>query len=141
MFNSFPLIRLSRDREFLIDLLFLSVAALTLPIFLIYSYSLDDMQAFSANQQRTYFELAFGSHGWSGTAFYRPLIDLQTKLIWDIFSANQFAFKVYQFALFTVFLIGLRHLMRHLAISGFGACVLLSMLLASRAIHDAFCGG
>lgn len=138
MLNYFPLIKFGRNRNFLIDLLFILVAALALPIFLIYSYSLDDLQAFSANQQRTYFELAFGSHGWSGTVFYRPLIDLQTKFIWDVFSASYFAFKGYQFALFLVFLIGLRYLVRHLEMSVFGVCVLLSMTLASRAIHDAF---
>ena len=127
-----------KDGKLIIDILFCLVAALALPIFLIYSYSLDDIQAFSAIQQRTYFELAFGSHGWSGTVFYRPLIDLQTKLIWDIFSANYFAFKGYQFGLFVVFLIGLRHLAKQLAIGIGGVCVLLAMILASRAVHDAF---
>lgn len=122
----------------LVNNLFGAFAAIALPLFLFYSYSLDDVQAFSAIQSRSYFELAFGSHGWGGTAFYRPLIDLQTKLIWDVFSGSFFAFKLYQFFLFSIFLIAIRKLVMQLRLNLLGTCMLLAMAVSSRAIHDAF---
>lgn len=114
----------------------LAIAAF--PIFLLYPYSLDDLQAFSAIQSRSYLDLALGSHGWSGTAFYRPLIDLQTKVIWDAFEGSFFAFKLYQFFLFVVFLLTLNNLVEKLSLNLLGATLLVAMVMSSRAIHDAF---
>lgn len=118
--------------------LFGILAIVALPVFLLYPYSLDDLQAFSAIQSRSYLDLALGSHGWGGTVFYRPLIDLQTKLIWDVFAGSFFAFKFYQFFLFVVFLLILSNLVRKLRLNMLGIALLLTMVISSRAIHDAF---
>ena len=114
------------------------LAIVAFPVFLLYPYSLDDLQAFSAIQSRSYLDLALGSHGWSGTAFYRPLIDLQTKVIWDVFKGSFFAFKLYQFFLFVVFLLTLNNLAKKLSLNLLGATLLVAMVMSSRAIHDAF---
>ncbi len=118
--------------------LFGILAIVSFPIILLYPYGLDDLQAFSAIQSRSYLDLALGSHGWGGTAFYRPLIDLQTKLIWDVFAGNFFAFKLYQFLLFVLFLLTLNKLVEQLRLNLLGTALLLGMLVSSRAIHDAF---
>jgi hypothetical protein len=118
--------------------LFGILAILAFPVFLLYPYSLDDLQAFSAIQSRSYHDLALGSHGWGGTVFYRPLIDLQTKLIWDVFAGSFFAFKLYQFLLFIVFLLILNNLVGQLRLNLLGTALLLVMVMSSRAIHDAF---
>lgn len=128
----------SFENQKMTGVLFAIAAIFALPLFLLYPYSLDDLQAFSAIQSRSYLDLALGSHGWGGTVFYRPLIDLQTKLIWDTFAGNFFAFKIYQFFLFIVFLLILNKLVEQLRLNLFGTSFLLAMVMSSRAIHDAF---
>jgi hypothetical protein len=118
--------------------LFAILAIVAFPLFLLYPYSLDDLQAFSAIQSRAYLDLALGSHGWEGTVFYRPLIDIQTKLIWDAFAGSFFAFKLYQFFLFVVFLLTLNKLVERLRLNLLGTSLLLAMVMSSRAVHDAF---
>jgi hypothetical protein len=125
------------NRKF-VSTLFCIMAIIALPIFLIYPYSLDDLLAFSAIQSRSYVDLALGSHMVSDTVFYRPLIDLQTKLLWDLFAGDLFAFKCYQFFLFIVFLLAMHRLVGQLRLNFFATVLLLAMIMSSRAIHDAF---
>lgn len=136
--NTIDIKKLALERQRRINILFIAIAIIAFPLFLFYSYSLDDLQAFSAIQNRSYSELAFGSHGWGGTVFYRPLIDLQTKLIWDAFSGSFFAFKIYQYLLFSLFLLTLNKLVNQLQLSFLGVALLMAMVMSSRAIHDAF---
>jgi len=121
-----------------IDLAFLMVAVFWLPLFLLNTYTFDDVMAFTANQHRSYFQIITESHGWAGTAFYRPLIDLQTKLIWDVSAGNFFFFKIYQFILFSLFLLLLRNALAKLEVGIGGAILMLALLCSSRAINDAF---
>ncbi|SFU91492.1 hypothetical protein SAMN05216350_10861 [Polaromonas sp. YR568] len=122
----------------LVDLGFLIVFVAWIPVFLAKTYVIDDLVAFSADGQRSYFQILTESHGWAGTAFYRPVIDLLTKFLLQVSGGDFYWFKLAQMAFFATALGMLRGTLRRLQ---FGPAITLGSLclvVGSIAVQDAF---
>lgn len=121
-----------------VDVGFLIVFLACIPVFLAKTYVVDDLVAFSANGYRSYFQILTESHGWAGTAFYRPVIDLLTKFLLQVSGGDFYWFKLVQMAFFATALFMLRGTFRRL---NFGPAITLGSLclvVGSVAVQDAF---